>query len=198
MRLFIGIPLPDHLQEQIQTLIGRFDTRLDSRVRWIQPGNAHLTLKFLGDTTEEVVEDLATALSTIDSPAFDISFDTCGCYPNDTVPRVVWVALNTGADACTALAHTVENTVVALGFKANTHPFTPHLTLGRVKKPAHDNWAACFREADTQGWPDFHADTFVLWKSDLTPDGPIYTALKEFRLNTSANARQRNTDKTDA
>lgn len=182
LRLFIGIPLPDTHQKLTQTIAAKADEGLRSRVRWTRPGNAHLTLKFLGNVEENTVDGLVTALSAIEFPAFPVELGPCDGYPNIRKPRVIWKGLRQGAKECTTLADMIENAAVALDFKPSAKPFTPHLTLGRVKKDAHDQWQIVLHAADTKPWPGFRADRFVLWKSDLTPDGPIYTELSDFLL----------------
>ena len=180
-RLFVGIPLPNSYQERMMSLTGDLALRLKSRINWTKPGNAHVTLKFLGPVDHTRIDAIADVLSTIDFPPFYIRAGGCSCFPDENNPRVLWAGIMKGATACTELAKNIETTLEPLGFKRDRGPFKSHMTLGRIKRLASDNWLEILRK--TSGvWPGFLADRFVLWKSDLTPDGPIYSVVKEFAL----------------
>lgn len=183
LRLFIGIPLPGSHQNRLQELARQLDALVRSRVRWTNTGNGHLTLKFLGSVDEGKVGDLAAALAEVEFSPYDVRLGPCTCYPKARQPKVVVMPVHKGARLCQNLATLIQKNIGTLGFPPGTKPFNPHLTIGRIKKPAPDDWDDCFRATETLTWPGFHVDRFVLWSSDLTSDGPIYTPLHTFMLD---------------
>jgi len=182
-RLFIGIPLPESYQEKLKPFTGRLNSCLESKIRWISPGNWHLTLKFLGDVEESRMGVIKDALSAIEYSAFEMRTGDCGCFPNMRKPRVIWKSVSKGGGRCEALAGAVENALEPLGFERENRPFKSHLTIGRVKKLKLDDWEACLQTAGQEAWPGFTVDRFFLWQSELNPDGAVHTVLSEFPLN---------------
>lgn len=186
MRLFIGIALPDSYQQRLKPLTDELASRLQSKVRWTRPGNWHLTLKFLGEVDDSRVDDIIAALNELEFPAFDIRPGGYDCFPNIKWPRVIWMAIRKGAHPCGALAGAIDSAMAELGFKPESKSFKSHLTLGRVKKHGRDDWASCLRPASQTVFPGIRVDRFVLWRSELRPDGAVHTPLKEFPLGTKS------------
>ncbi len=185
IRLFIGLPLPEAYQQQLATLVRTWRARLRSRISWTRPGNWHVTLKFLGDTQEAALPDIRAALAGVYWSAFTLQAGDCGFFPPAAAegrasPRVLWVGLKQGASACTQLAHEIETSLAGLGIAPDARPFTPHLTLARVKHAAPDPWSDVSRVITTTIWPPAPAERFVLWQSMLQPQGPEYTQLADF------------------
>lgn len=176
--------MPDSYQERLQPLTDELASRLHSKVRWTRPGNWHLTLKFLGEVGDGRVDEIVAALDEVEFSAFDIRPGGFDCFPNMKWPRVIWMAIRKGARPCEMLAGEIEAAMVDLGFKRESKPFKSHLTLGRVKKHGRDDWESCLRPSGIATFPGFTVDRFVLWRSELLPDGAVHTPLKEFRLKT--------------
>jgi 2'-5' RNA ligase len=137
MRLFIAIDLSDtlrrHLSEQIDQL-----TRLlgDESIRWVKVSNIHLTLKFLGETSENKVDGIKHTLRDIASrfSSFDMQIGEFGCFPNLRKPRVFWIGVHEDTGALKRLHKVIETDLEKLGFDKEGRPFAAHLTLGRLRK----------------------------------------------------------------
>lgn len=185
-RLFIGIPVPDSYHEKMASMTDALSSRLKSKVKWTKSDNAHITLRFLGDTDEAEMEAILRALRAIDAPAFYMRAGGGGCFPDDRRPRVLWAGIMKGAKACADLAATINMTLETVGVKTDQRPFKCHLTLGRVKWLENDDMARRIRE-ESGVWPGFKVDRFTLWQSTLTPDGSIYEVVEEFPLRDEGN-----------
>lgn len=192
MRLFIAVELPKSLQNaiQVQTSAMREASR-PGTLRWVSPGNVHLTLKFLG----EVDSDGSAALQELLSrearrvPAFDVTISGVGAFPSAAKPRVIWVGLH-GPPALSSLRLGIERAAQDLGYPAEEQDFSPHLTIGRVRRGAI---AAELREvraaleASQIGQIGAaHIDAVHLFRSELRPGGSVYTRLYRAPLATLA------------
>lgn len=154
-------------------------------VRWVAPQNIHLTLKFLGNSNPSSVRALQLALARIaeNTAPFQLRARGLGCFPNAHRPNNVWVGLEGDVQHAALLARQIDNTCATLGFARDERGFTPHLTLGRVKREASNAERAALGSyvagiaSETYGIIDARALVFI--SSDLRPDGPIYTVLSE-------------------
>ncbi len=151
-------------------------------VRWDKADKIHLTLKFLGDTRQDDVPRISEALAsaTRDIKKFSFTLDGLGCFPNLKQPRVVWVGVKDSATLIN-LQSMVEKYVVPLGFPKEDRAFSPHLTLGRVRREASRAEAASVGEAvrvrASQTFGIESVSRVILMKSDLQRGGSIYTPL---------------------
>lgn len=192
LRLFVGVPLPEDYQQQLQALRDAWKKRLSSKMSWTKQGNWHLTLKFLGDTDEALLPELCEALAGVRWKPFELQAGGGGVFPplredRPMRPKVLWVGLRQGATEATALSGAVETALVPLGFAPETRPFRPHLTLARIKMasardaaPGRDGqggWQALLAGLQAMDWPGCSVDSFILWQSRLLPEGPVYTPL---------------------
>jgi 2'-5' RNA ligase len=188
-RTFIAIELDRELEENLARLQGRLRREVGSRsVRWVRPEGIHLTLKFLGDTTEEQVEQVKEALAHAarEVSPFQFTVGGVGCFPNTRQPRVVWVGLHEPTGALQRLRDAIEERVAPLGFPTEKRPFSPHLTLGRVQRRASKSEVRELGRmiaASSLGDIDEMAVEEVCYiKSDLRPGGAVYTTLSRARL----------------
>lgn len=181
MRLFIGIPLPESCQSRLAAIATQLGDLLNSRVKWVEPENGHVTLRFLGEVEENTLARLERTLGDINFPSFHMRFGGCHVIPSFNHPRVLWAEAVKGAQTCGELSKLVDQAVADAGLEAKRKVFKAHVTLGRVKKLRKDNWEE-YLSLHSGLWPGFKVDKFVLWQSELTPTGPIYTPLKEFHL----------------
>jgi len=182
-RSFFAVELSRELKEALGTLRDRLDSpRYD--VRWVRPGNLHLTLRFLGDMSDQDLETASRAASraAAQGSPFSLVFRGLGAFPSPGSARIVWV----GIEDCPLLVQLESRLSQQLrqaGFPPPDKPFKAHLTLGRVKSPQG-------RE-DLRHELERHRDLllgrqevpgFSLIKSDLRPSGPVYSALNRFTL----------------
>lgn len=189
-RAFVAIEIPDPVRNTISALIGRLRERdVTNCVRWVRPEGIHATLKFLGDTTDEKERVIESALESTAAirPGFDLSLGPLGSFRSRRLARdqVVWVGLSGETAQLLELAADVDRALVAVGFPAETRPFTPHLTLGRMRRGVRS--VPSFTE--DAAWPPgdgaFHVDHLSLMESDLRPDGALYTRRLHIPLSRS-------------
>jgi 2'-5' RNA ligase len=194
IRAFIAVPLSDTLLKQLGDLQHRLEGRVPHRsVRWVRPEGIHLTLKFLGDTPTEKLPGIKRALETVarHAPACTFTVGELGCFPNPRRPRVVWVGVQEPTGRLAALQDAVEEVLAPFGYRPEGRGFTPHLTLGRVRRKVSRSDAARVGEAvaavtetvaKVGQLAQVPADRFELIRSVLKPTGAEYTTLEEFVL----------------
>lgn len=152
-------------------------------VSWVKPGNAHLTLKFLGDISADaqilIQETLKDIL--INQKTFDLILSGVGVFPNFEKPRIVWVGIDDRSRRLAGLFDLLEPIFESLGFPREKRRFNPHLTLGRVRSGSGRQALneAIHNNLDSTG-PLFHVDHATLYRSDLKPSGAVYTPLYQF------------------
>jgi 2'-5' RNA ligase len=184
IRTFIAIEIPAEIQNKIGALQSNLKG-IGGRVSWTKPGNIHLTLKFLGDTDEDIIDEIAVELQEAvqNITGFEIIVQGVGVFPNFKRPRVIWVAAKSEGDQLQKLAAQIENCMENFGFEKETRRFSAHLTLGRVKdtkgiEPIMEK----LKNYEEFEVGSFAVTEFYLIKSELHPAGSIYTPLKKFVL----------------
>jgi 2'-5' RNA ligase len=189
LRTFIAIELDGELKDDLGRLQDRLRSQMAPRsVRWVRLGAMHLTLKFLGDTPLDKVEEVKVALAqaAAEVSPFTFALAGLGCFPNTRRPRVIWVGLQEVTGALVRLRDAIEAHVSPLGFPTESRPFKPHLTLGRVQRYASKSEVREIGQvvaASVAGIQDEMTVREVYYiKSDLQPSGAVYTTLLAARL----------------
>jgi 2'-5' RNA ligase len=189
IRAFIAVPLPRELLEQLASLRRRLEARTPSRsVGWVRPEGIHLTLKFLGDIPTAQIPDLDQALKVVSRHAPGCTFvvEGLGCFPNSRRARIVWVGVREPTGRLAALQDGVEEAMTHFGFEPEGRGFSPHLTLGRVRRKTPSRQVALVGEEIeklTVGViGQVQADRFALIRSVLKPTGAEYTTLHVYQL----------------
>ncbi len=184
MRAFIAAHLTDSLRREIALCQAEFKgTGAD--VKWVDPDNLHLTLKFLGEIAEDRVSTLLETLKLALLPLspFAISIEGIGAFPRTTSPRVVWLGVHQGAEELIKLAEKAEQACEKLGFAKEERPFAPHLTIGRVR--SRDQLAPLIKRlqvAEFRGSETVPVNQISLFESVLSSKGPLYTLRAEITL----------------
>ncbi|MDE0331730.1 MAG: RNA 2',3'-cyclic phosphodiesterase [Nitrospinae bacterium] len=187
MRVFLAIPLsPDEhkMLESLQVSLATMPALDD--FRWARPENIHITLRFMGDIEEEKAEAAAEALRRAGegAPAFDISIDRFGVFPNLKRPNVLWTGPSETPEPLAELEANLSRHLAEAGFPAREGHFRPHLTIARRR--SRDRPPAGLEgelEVAEQRWltPPLicRAREAVLFRSELNPSGAIHTALEQ-------------------
>ncbi len=183
LRCFIAIGISEPIRLEISDLIDVLQ-KYDADIKWVKPDNLHFTLKFLGNTPEELLPEIHGSLLAIASSLepFYINIYGSGVFPNKKYPRVIWAGVK-DSDIMIRLKYALENAMSLLGFQKEDREFDPHLTLGRVR--SRKGILHIVNELDTVAEKDFgsiHVRTVRLMKSDLRPGGPEYTCLYDVPL----------------
>jgi 2'-5' RNA ligase len=191
-RLFVAIDLGDDARRALGEAQA-VCRRANLPVRWVDPAGAHLTLKFLGETEREQVGPIGAALHAVAARHRPLLLHTGapGVFPNPRRPRVLWLGLTGALDRLAALQRDVDDALATLGFPRETRPFSPHLTLGRVREGARPpdaaSLAATFAAVRDVAAP-LPVESIRLMRSELGRDGARYTTLLEALLGTPARA----------
>ncbi|MHB1119990.1 MAG: RNA 2',3'-cyclic phosphodiesterase [Bellilinea sp.] len=186
-RAFLAIELSQDIQlhlREVQQQLSEMGIRC---VRWVSTNNIHLTLQFLGETPRAKLDQLTLQLKPVVAAQAVFSFQVqgLGAFPNTHRPRVIWIGLQAPAGLAT-LQNVLENTVQSVGISVEDRPFSPHLTLGRVKREAApseiQNLSLALDELKVGILGSITVKIVTLFRSDLHPDGPVYTAMAYFPL----------------
>ena len=125
IRLFVALGLPDDLRHRLAGLGGGVPG-----ARWVEPHNLHLTLRFLGDTGEDRLEDLDAELAGVEVPPFELTLEGAGQFGTGRKIHTLWVGA-ARSEGLERLQARVEAAAVRAGFAPETRKFTPHVTLAR-------------------------------------------------------------------
>jgi len=183
MRLFIALPLPDDVEQYLGSIIDDLKQKR-GKVKWVDSKNIHLTIKFLGETEESKVESISTAIKKVagNHNSIKCTINKIGAFPNLMRPKVIWAGMQNNIDKLEAIASEIDNEMSELGFEKENRKFKSHLTLGRVKDNRDLYYLTKYLESYRIEPQDILYDNIVLFKSTLTPDGPIYERLCEVNL----------------
>ncbi len=183
LRAFFALPLPDALQAPVSTLVEALRARDNgASVRWVQPGNHHLTLRFLGNVARELVPELSDAVTDElrDAKPFDIELGAPAPFPSASKPRLVVLDCAPLA-LIQALAERIERALESFGFEAEKRSFQAHLTLGRLRARRCPALEAP-HTAPGPAIARWRADRVLLFQSVLEAAGPRYTPLATIPL----------------
>ncbi|MCM8797431.1 MAG: RNA 2',3'-cyclic phosphodiesterase [Candidatus Omnitrophica bacterium] len=187
MRTFIAIAFPETIRDYLKEVLERLKAT-GADVKWVSPENIHLTLKFLGEVDAEKTEKIALIMETIakDTPCFRMSLSSLGAFPKIDYPRVIWMGVDKGGKECKEIAMVLEDKIAKLGITRQDRPFSSHITVGRLRSYTHrERLIQELRNPTipaTGKNPEFSVGQITLFKSTLTPAGPIYEPLKTVNL----------------
>ena len=182
IRSFIAIEIPANVKQKLKELLTDFQ-KSGADVKWVRPEGIHLTLKFLGSVSRDMLERITLAIQPVveAQEPFPLKAHGVGCFPGIRNPRVVWVGLEQERGTASTLHREIELKAAELGFAPEGRPFQPHLTLGRVRSPKGKGALTQMIEKKSHIELDsFLVDRVILFRSDLRPEGAVYTKLHEF------------------
>ena len=186
MRLFVAVELPQAVREVLGAGLGRLKGD-QPPARWVRVEGMHLTLKFLGEQPEEIIEGLDRAVppALAPLPPVRVVLGGGGFFPHERRPRVAWV----GGEAAglESWAGAVEEAAASLGVPREPRPFSLHLTLARLDRPWGVQAVERFLvQVGKWRFPDFAPGEVVLFRSELGPAGAVYTALRRWPVGAPA------------
>ena len=177
MRAFIAVPVSEEVKAKIEPF--RKQLGAISGIKAIEPENLHITLFFLGEIGEERKNEVVSAMERISTPKFQLNFSGAGAFPNPNFIRVLWVGCED--ENLAKLYSELATSVSRMGYALED--FRAHLTVARVKDPAGKPGAqealGKFKDSD---FGSCLIDRVALFKSTLTPDGPVYEEVYEKKL----------------
>ena len=199
MRTFIELAMPDHALETVRRRQDAVCRALDEQgvdvcFRWTQVTKVHLTLRFLGKTTDGQRQLIADGLAELSRGRSSLALDVgrLGGFPSLLRPRVLWLGLSGEIDGLNELQAAVEALVQTYGFDAESRPYSPHLTIARTKRDASRSALQRagavlkqFADNESQSLNEgrFSAERLVHMRSDLQRAGAVYTPLSTHALS---------------
>lgn len=198
MRAFVAVPVEDPVVRRRLAGARSLVPPLPG-LRWIPESQLHFTLKFLGEIEEERVAAAKAATSAAvgaaravtngtgpDAP-FRVGLEGLGAFPPRGPSRVLWAGCGEGADALSALASAVEEAFTAAGFAREDRPFSPHLTLARVRDPdAGRRLARVLATVAPEPFGVVSVSSLVLFRSELTLRGAEHSELLRVAIESPA------------
>ena len=199
IRAFLAVELSHELRAELTTVEQELMQRLepeiqrDMRIRWAQPASIHLTMKFLGDMDDRVIDPLLVEVEQAigSRSAVTVPLERLGVFPRPQNPRVLWVgpseSWERGAEAerVAEIHGAIEQACESLRFLREAKPFSPHLTVARIKAGERHVGIALAKSGLLDrplSLRSLVVGSVVLMKSELKPTGSVYTKLWEVRL----------------
>ena len=175
VRTFIALELPGVVGRTLADTIGVLKV-LGDKVRWVRPEGVHLTLKFLGDIEESRVPEVVACVQQASGKAAPLMLRTSGLggFPDRDRARVVWVGIAGDLQPLALLQKEIEEALAQIGFPEERRKFFAHLTLGRVRRRPV---SLPSEAAESVQSVNFRVDRVTVMKSDLRPEGAVYTPL---------------------
>ncbi len=180
MRLFVGIYLEAGLLKEVLHFINSVSKNYGF-LKWTSSENLHFTLKFFGEVPSSRLADIKQALNQAASQneSFELQLGEAGCFPARGIPRVIWLGVTEGDRQLIKLANSINTACFGYGFLKEDRPFSPHLTIARVKNGSPD---FKFFAPGIKFTGKSTVEKFLLIESQLYPTGPVYRQIGQFQL----------------
>ena len=172
MRTFVAIGVNNN---NVLNSIRQVQSELNIKAKPVELHNMHFTVQFLGEVSEEMIRKISDALNSIEFSAFSITFTGIEAFPKPNSPRVIWVGVNDGINKLEKLAETTRSKLSDIGFSPDKK-FKPHVTIFRVKNKI-ESLTSKLEKFSSYSFGKQEISEIKLKKSELTPNGPIYTDL---------------------
>jgi len=199
IRAFLAVELSQKLRAELaalqQELMQSIEPEMqrDMRISWVPPAKMHLTIKFLGDMDEQLLDPLLGVVERAigSQPSVNVPLERLGAFPSPQSPRVLWVGPSehwergTEAKRMVEVRGAIEEAGESMGFLREAKPFSPHLPLARIKMGERRIGAALAKSGVLDrplSLGSLAVESVVLMKSELKPAGSVYTRLWEARL----------------
>jgi RNA 2',3'-cyclic 3'-phosphodiesterase len=191
LRAFIAIELSKEIKSELESLQISLQKPQCDYIKWVEVPNMHLTLIFLGNIDPGQIDPISRSIETASQgiQPFSVCLQKVGAFPSIERPSIIWTGLKGDLKTLGAWQSNLVQKLIPLGFTPESRPFSPHLTLGRVRE------TASFLEKQAlgrklvnlpfAGSAQMTVGSLKLIHSQLTPKGPIYSNLRSFELKTS-------------
>ncbi len=181
-RTFIALPTSAEIKDKM-ALVQSDLKRTQADVKWDATNKFHITLKFLGNVNQDKLENLYHVIGNAvnQQQAFELEYNSVGVFPNMNNPRVIWIGAEPNQKLMD-LQSNIQQTCMELGFPKEDRGFHPHVTLGRVRGRKNISHLTEAIKSITFEPIVFFCKELLIMKSDLKPEGSVYTVLKSFQL----------------
>jgi 2'-5' RNA ligase len=183
VRVFIAIEVPENIQKEVFSLKNNISSDY-VKIRWVKEENIHLTMIFLGEIAEDVIEQVKDRMQVVSKrhKVFNMALQGSGAFPNLRRPRVIWVGVSSNSEQ--PIINLANDLTITLDFLKldDKRTFKPHITFGRIRSVY--NLGALQRgiESISINTEEFTVKEITLFKSTLKPDGAVYTPLSKYPL----------------
>ena len=178
LRIFIALELNPEIHKTIES-IQNILKKADADVKWVKHSQAHITLKFLGELSEDKLLELKKRLATIKAKKISATLSRIGVFPNEFVPHVLWAELEPEKEII-SLAQKIDEETLDLA--AGEQQFVSHLTLGRIKTITNKvSFKTYLKELKIEKIPGV-LESFTLYQSTLSSQGPTYKEIQTYSL----------------
>ncbi len=155
-------------------------TTTGADLKLVKPENIHITMRFLGNIQPDMVDKIYSEMKQVTFTPFEVEIQGIGVFPTLKYPRVIWAGIQKGAEKLEDIFNQLEPRLQKLGFKPDPKGFSPHITIARVRTGRNKTELANrINELANYEFGVLKANCLSLKKSALTPQGPIYSTLKE-------------------
>ncbi len=182
-RIFIGIKLKETIS--MKRIRDEFIVHLkNEHIKWVDPGNYHLTLKFLGNINENEIFTIVDCMEQIGkiTPAFTLLLSNTGLFKNISKPRILWMGIEMN-EVLKKLNENIENELLKIGYPKENKSFNPHLTFARIKKITNTSvLRTLLAKYDQYKINEFKIEEFIIFESILKNKNPLYKELKKIKL----------------
>ena len=191
MRLFIALTLNSQVHSELRSFIQALKPIAANSIRWVDPANIHLTLKFLGEVEPPKLKQISAELGQIASANVPFEFRVCGTgvFPAWNRPRILWAGVDAQPDLISFQSQ-IDLSTQALGFPSEARAFSPHLTLGRVNESITPSQLAALRlkmdQEKEKVFGKVSANQVTIFQSTLRSSGPVYTPAAVYNISSSA------------
>jgi len=181
IRTFIALEISEEIKDKIEKIQSTIKLTDSIKGSWVKKENLHLTLKFLGDTQIKYIEEIKEKIRECfkDKNSINCNLADIGTFPNEKIPRVIWVGIKNGALEIINLASNLEISLSQLGFKKEKRDFKTHITICRPKQISdYQKFKNTLKEINRQFSPqEFTINKITFFESKLSPQGSIYTPI---------------------
>ena len=183
IRAFLAIDPPQDVLNEVGRIQDRFKKTIQGDIRWVRPEGIHLTLKFFGYVSEVDIANISQVVknNVVHIKPFTLNIRRVGVFPSVNRARVMWLGMDGDVDKLTDLQKKIDAGFQEYGFEMENRPFSPHVTLARIKEPKGlIGLAKIIEKSEEYAAGSFFVSGLNLFKSTLTPKGAIYTKLSYF------------------
>jgi 2'-5' RNA ligase len=188
MRLFVAVEIDSVVRAVAAELIDGLRERAlrlapRSRITWVAPDRLHVTVRFIGHVEPEDAERVRQLLaSPLEQDPFRLTIAGVGTFPPKRPPRVVWAGVTEGRISLAATEREVSGRLASAGIAPEEGPYSPHLTLARVRETGGLRSTALLQAVNDQVLGTSAVEAITLFESRLSPKGPTYVALQRTGL----------------
>ena len=181
VRAFLAFDIENEDLKKKLTDTQKLLAKTGADLKLVEPDNIHMTIRFLGDITLKIAENIFEEMKKVQFKPFIVKIFGIGVFPSLSYPRVVWSGITEGATQLQNIFNQLEPNLQKLGFTPDPKGFNPHLTIARVRSAYNKPQLVDFVQRNTNyDFGSVKANCLRLKRSELTPRGPVYSTLKEY------------------